>query len=68
MLVCSTDSWVRAFLINLDNTPGQLSVFSAWIAPIGSAALEYHFTNQEQLTDLEAFLTQQLVLDDLSEI
>lgn len=65
---CGQDRWLRVSRINVDNTPGQLTVFSAWLDERSNEGLNYSMADLEEIIALSAFLEQRLVLDDMARI
>ena len=64
---CSMDRWVRVSHINVDNTPGQLTIFTAWLEPDSDEGINYHI-DEPYMKGLEDELNRLLVLDDLAMI
>lgn len=62
------DRWLRVMRINVDNVPGQLTVFSVWLDEASSEGLNYHLGSDDEVEALERFLNQRLILEDLSKV
>lgn len=67
-IVLGTDRWLRVHRINVDNIPGQLTVFSAWLNELSHEGLNYHMGADDELEALKQFLDSQLVLDDMANV
>lgn len=67
-IVASTDRWLRISRIGLENGPGQVTVFSAWLYEHSSDGLNYHMNLFDEIERLENWLEQKFVLDDLARI
>lgn len=67
-IVAGVDRWIRIHRINVDNVPGQLTVFSAWLYKHSSEGLNYHMGPDEEIDALESWLEQKFVLDDLARL
>lgn len=64
----SPDRWLRVMRIGVDNVPGQLTVFSAWLDEDHVEGLNYHMGGDDEIEALNRFLDSRLILEDMAEL